>query len=65
VKGAEASLRRAIELDGNLGGAYTALGVVLATTGRTPQAIEAWKKALAIDPSDQNAADNLKRVGAR
>jgi arylsulfatase A-like enzyme/Tfp pilus assembly protein PilF len=65
VKGAEASLRRAIELDGGLGGAYTALGVVLATTGRTPEAIDAWKRALTLDPSDQNAADNLKRVRAR
>ena len=65
VKGAEASLRRAIQIDPSLAGAYTALGVVLATTGRTPEAIEMWKKALALDPNDANAADNLKRMGAR
>jgi Flp pilus assembly protein TadD len=52
-------------LDGSLGGAYTALGVVLANTGRVPEAVEAWRKALALDPTDQNAADNLKRVGGR
>ena len=65
VKGAEASLRRALQIDPSLAGAYTALGVVLATTGRTPEAIEMWKKALALDPNDANAADNLKRMGAR
>jgi tetratricopeptide (TPR) repeat protein len=65
ARGAEASLRRAIQLDGSLGGAYTALGVVLANTGRVPEAVEAWRKALALDRTDQNAADNLKRVGGR
>jgi Flp pilus assembly protein TadD len=39
--------------------------VVLANTGRTAEAIDAWKKALALDPGDQNAADNLKRFGGR
>jgi arylsulfatase A-like enzyme/Tfp pilus assembly protein PilF len=65
ARSAEASLRRAIQLDGSLGGAYTALGVVLANTGRVSEAVDAWKKALTIDPADQNAADNLKRVGGR
>ncbi len=65
ARSAEASLRRAIQLDASLSGAYTALGVVLANTGRVPEAVDAWKKALTIDPADQNAADNLRRVGAR
>jgi superkiller protein 3 len=65
ARSAEASLRRAIQLDGSLGGAYTALGVVLANTGRVSEAVDAWKKALTIDPADQNATDNLRRVGAR
>ena len=60
VKNAEASLRRAIELDPSLAPAYTALGVLLANTGRTPAAIEAWKKAAAL--GDQNAADNLRSI---
>ena len=59
VAGAEASLRRAIELDRSLAGAYTALGVVLAGTERRPEAIEAWKNAIAIDPVELNALYNL------
>jgi len=59
VAGAEASLRRAIELDRSLAGAYTALGVVLAGTERRPEAIEAWKSAVAIDPVELNALYNL------
>ena len=46
-KRAEASLRRRVQLDPTLAGAYTALGVVLATTGRKAEAIEAWKRAAA------------------
>jgi tetratricopeptide (TPR) repeat protein len=59
VAGAEASLRRAIELDRSLPGAYTALGVVLAGTDRRSEAIEAWKSAIAIDPVELNALYNL------
>ena len=44
------------ELDPNLAGAHTALGVVLASTGRKAEAIEAWKRAAAL--GDPNAADN-------
>jgi tetratricopeptide (TPR) repeat protein len=60
IKAAEASLRRAIELDPSLAPAYTALGVVLASTGRTPEAIDAWKRAAAL--GDTNAADNLRAI---
>ena len=60
IKAAEASLRRAIELDPSLAAAYTALGVVLASTGRTPEAIDAWKRAAAL--GDTNAADNLRAI---
>lgn len=59
VAAAEASLRRAIELDRSLAGAYTALGVVLAGTDRRREAIEAWKSAIAIDPVELNALYNL------
>src|SRR5262245_15348293 len=62
VKDAETSLRLAIQIDPTLAGAYTALGVVLAQTGRRAEAIDAWKRALDLDPSDTNAAFNLKRV---
>jgi arylsulfatase A-like enzyme/Tfp pilus assembly protein PilF len=65
LKTAEASLRRAIDLDASLSGAYTALGVVLAATGRTPEAVDAWKRALSLDPNDANARDNLRAVERR
>ena len=62
-RGAEASLRRAIELDPTLAGAYTALGVVLASTGRKPEAMDAWKRA--ADLGDPNAIANLRLTGVR
>ena len=62
VKTAEAELRRALELDANLAGAYTAIGVVFAKTNRVNDAVEAWKRAVAIDGSELNAMFNL--IGA-
>ena len=59
---AERSLRRAIALDPRLAGAYTALGVLLANTGRQSEAIDAWKRALQLDPNDTNARDNLEAI---
>ena len=32
---------------------------MLASTGRKPEAIDAWKRALALDPSDLNALFNI------
>ena len=60
VRSAEASLRRALQLDPNLPAANTALGVLLASTGRKAEAIEAWKRAAAL--GDANAADNLRSI---
>jgi arylsulfatase A-like enzyme/Tfp pilus assembly protein PilF len=57
---AESSLRRAIQLDPSLAGAYTALGVVLAGTGRKTEAIDAWKRAAAL--GDPNALANIKLI---
>lgn len=59
---AERSLRRAIELEPGLAGAHTALGVLLANTGRMPEAIAAWSRALELDPADENARHNLQAV---
>jgi tetratricopeptide (TPR) repeat protein len=59
-KDAEASLRKAIELDPGLAGAHTALGVVFASTGRKAEAIDAWKRG--ADLGDANAAANLRLV---
>ena len=60
LKSAEASLRTALALDPNLPAANTALGVLLASTGRQAEAIEAWKRAAAL--GDANAADNLRQI---
>ena len=57
---AESSLRRAIQLDPSLAGAYNALGVVLANTSRKADAIEAWKRA--ADLGDSNALANIRLV---
>jgi arylsulfatase A-like enzyme/Tfp pilus assembly protein PilF len=57
---AESSLRRAIQLDPSLAGAYTALGVVLANTGRKTEAIDVWKRA--ADLGDRDALANIKLV---
>jgi Tfp pilus assembly protein PilF len=59
-KAAETSLRRAVQLDPSLAGAYTALGVVFASTGRKAEAIDSWKRA--ADLGDVNAAANLRLV---
>jgi arylsulfatase A-like enzyme/tetratricopeptide (TPR) repeat protein len=56
---AEASLRKAVDMDPKLSGAWTALGVALASTGRRSDAIDAWKRAVALDGSDFNALFNL------
>jgi arylsulfatase A-like enzyme/Tfp pilus assembly protein PilF len=59
-KAAEASLRRAVQLDPSLAGAHTALGVVLATTGRKAEAIEAWRRAATL--GDPNALENIRLI---
>jgi arylsulfatase A-like enzyme/Tfp pilus assembly protein PilF len=58
--GAEAELRTAIRLDPSLAAAHTALGVLLASTGRKPEAITEWTRAAAL--GDRNAADNLRAI---
>lgn len=62
AKGAETELRKALELDPNLAGAYTAIGVVFAKTNRLGDAVEAWKRAVALDGAELNAMFNL--IGA-
>jgi tetratricopeptide (TPR) repeat protein len=59
-KAAEASLRRAVQLDPSLAGAYTALGVVLASTGRKAEAIDTWRRAAGL--GDANALENIRLV---
>jgi tetratricopeptide (TPR) repeat protein len=56
---AETDARKAIDADPALPDAYTTLGVVLSTTGRKTEAIDAWKKAVDLDASQFNALYNL------
>ncbi len=56
---AEVFARRAVETDAGLAGAHTILGVILSQTGRKSEAIESWKRAVALDSSEFNALYNL------
>ena len=56
---AESHARKAIEADPVLPDAYTTLGVVLSTTGRKTEAIDAWKRAVDLDRTQFNALYNL------
>jgi arylsulfatase A-like enzyme/Flp pilus assembly protein TadD len=56
---AEASLRRALAIDDTLPGACTTLGVVLSQTGRAPEAIEMWKRAVTLGATEYDALYNL------
>ena len=59
LKGAEASLREALRIDPSLAGAQTTLGVVLVKTGRGPEAVEAWTRAVDLEPTEYDALYNL------
>lgn len=56
---AGAYAQKAIAADPGLPGAHTIMGVVLSHTGRKGEAIESWKRAVAIDGSEFNALYNL------
>ena len=58
-KAAEVSLRRALAIDDTLPGACTTLGVVLSQTGRAAEAIDMWKRAVALGASEYDALYNL------
>lgn len=59
IDNAERFARRAVATDPALGKAQTTLGVVLARTGRRPEAIDAWKRAVALDKTEFDALYNL------
>jgi arylsulfatase A-like enzyme/Flp pilus assembly protein TadD len=56
---AETFARKALNLDPGLAGAHTILGVILSGSGRKSDAIESWKRAVAIDATEFNALYNL------
>jgi tetratricopeptide (TPR) repeat protein/tRNA A-37 threonylcarbamoyl transferase component Bud32 len=57
--GAEAALRKAVELDPKLAVAYNNLGNALRGNGQVDEAIACYKKAIALDPKYAMAYDNL------
>ena len=59
---AEASARRALELDSKFAPAYTSLGNVLAATDRKAGAIVEWKKAVDLDKQALPALFNLTKT---
>ena len=56
---AEAYARRALEIDASLPDAHTTLGVILSSTGRKSEAVESWKRAVALDERQFDALYDL------
>ncbi len=56
---AERYARQALETDPTLPKAYTTLGVALAESGRKSEAIDSWKRAVALDGREFDALYNL------
>lgn len=56
---AESDARKSIAVDPSLADAYTTLGVVLSTSGRKPEAIDSWKRAVTLDREQFNALYDL------
>jgi len=56
---AERFARQALDADPALPKAYTTLGVVLAESGRKHEAIDSWKRAVALDGREFDALYNL------
>lgn len=59
LQDAEKQARRAVDVDPSLAKAYTTLGVVLAESGRKPEAIDSWKRAVELDAGEFDALYNL------
>ena len=56
---AERYARQALDTDPSLPKAHTTLGVVLAESGRKSEAIDSWKRAVALDGREFDALYNL------
>ena len=54
-QGAEAELRKALELDGNYLPAYSSLGALFINSGQTDRAIAEYKNIISRRPDDQSA----------
>jgi choline-sulfatase len=56
---ARQALLEALRLNPALARAHNALGVIAAETGRTAEAVEAWKRAVQLDPRGHDTLFNL------
>lgn len=56
---AERTVEQALEADPALPDAYNTKAVILVNLGRTPEAIDCWKRAVGLDPQNFEALDNL------
>jgi len=56
---AEADAKQSITVDPTLGGSYTILGVVMSDTGRKAEAVDSWRRAVELDPTEFDALYNL------
>jgi tetratricopeptide (TPR) repeat protein len=59
VAEAETWLQKALTADPSLANGYTTLGVIYQRTGRSSQAIEAWRRAVELDGREFDALYNL------
>ena len=62
---AERALRKAVEVEPTLASAHTNLAVLLAKTGRLPEALPHFEEAVRLAPEDEGARRNLEKVQAR
>jgi len=63
LEAALAAFRINVQAFPESGNAWDSLGEGLATLGRKPEAIQAYRRAVSLDPSNKNAPDMLKRLG--
>jgi Tfp pilus assembly protein PilF len=59
LRRARQAFEAALELDPAVARAHNSLGVIAAREGRMPEAVERWKRSVALDPEDYQALFNL------
>jgi cytochrome c-type biogenesis protein CcmH/NrfG len=57
-------MRRAIRVRPDRADAWVRLGEILLAGGKTPAAIEAFRRALTLEPANPAAAEGLAAAGA-
>lgn len=65
ARAAVAILRLNVELNPESWNAFDSLGEAYAEDGRKPLSIEAYRRSLALNPGNRNAADRIARLGAK